>query len=238
MVPRAERPYVTYAACLACAILFLGINAEKTLNWTLLAKWGYPSPQGVWGGAYWGPLTSVFVHIAWWHFGMNVYWLVIFGTLCERVMGSVKFAAFFLIAAFVSSGIQLAVSSETGHGASGVVYALFGFTWVTRGYYRQFRTIALERNASAFVIWALVCVIVTWLKIMNIGNGAHISGLLFGVGVGAAFVLEFKKPLIVAVLVLMLASGIVSMFWMPWSAEWRAFHEGRPPVEVDQRKGG
>ena len=90
------RPIMTLLTCAVCVIVFLGINAEPNPNsWEALSKWGvYPEPR-LRGGAYWGFISSAFVHIELWHLAFNLYWLYVLGSRLERAIGSGLWLAIF-----------------------------------------------------------------------------------------------------------------------------------------------
>lgn len=52
-------------------------------SWESLATWGYLPPQRVWDGAYWGLVSSAFVHLALWHLAFSG---LLFGLLAARWM--------------------------------------------------------------------------------------------------------------------------------------------------------
>lgn len=213
-------PLLTWLACAICVLIFIGISNEKVRSWDTLSKWGYFSPNAIWDGKYFALLSSVFVHLQLWHLAFNVYWLWVLGGALERSIGLLRWLAFFVIAAIISSGIQLAISSTTGVGASGVVYAMFGFMWVARDRYAMFAASLPKQTIILFVAWLILCVITTFLKIWNIGNWAHISGLLFGVGIAAIFVLKYRVRQIIIAEAVLVALAIIPLFWCPWSMIW------------------
>jgi GlpG protein len=145
-----------------------------------MARWGYLPADRIWGGEFWGLISSAFVHVALWHLVFNVAWLWRLGGAVERQVGSAKFLGFVLAAAFVSSAGQLLVSGNTGIGASGVVYALFGFMWQRQDVPR-FAEVLGRDTASLFFVWLILCLVATFAGFVNIGNTAHISGLIFGI---------------------------------------------------------
>lgn len=174
----------------------------------------------IWSGRYWALVTSAFVHVALWHLAFNVYWLWVLGRRLEQAIGSLPFLAFFTVAAFVSSSFQLAVSDDTGIGASGVVYAIFGFMWPARHRYPGFERVLDRRTIQLFVIWLIGCVVVTRLEVWQIGNAAHVSGLVFGAVVAGLLVLGIRRRLLVAGLATLLVLSIMPLFWCPWSVTW------------------
>lgn len=217
----ARRPWVVMLAMAACIAVFLGLAAKNDYqSWETLSKFGYLPVTSIWDGAYWGLVTCVFVHFALWHIAFNLYWLWVLGGRLERAIGSLRFLGFFLVAAFVSSSFQLAVSDTTGIGASGVVYAIFGFMGLTRNRYPQFNEVLDERTIQIFIIWLVVCLVATRLKVWEVANAAHFFGLLFGVAVAGTFVVGRRPRLMAAGLAALVALAIVPLFWCPWSVAW------------------
>jgi len=214
-------PWISRLAILACIGIFLGLAAKSDYeSWDTLSKFGYLPADSIWSGGYWALVTSALVHFALWHVAFNVYWLWVLGSRLERTIGSLPYLGFFVVSAFVSSSIQLAVSGATGIGASGVVYAIFGFMWPTRHRYSQFKEVLDARTIQIFVVWLVGCVIATHLKVWEVGNAAHVSGLLFGGAVAGSFALRHKPRLMFAGLAALVILSIVPLFWCPWSVTW------------------
>jgi rhomboid protease GluP len=216
------------AACVAVFVGHLLEPASGTLE--AVSKWGYYSTNDIREGSLWGLVTSVFVHVEPWHLGFNLYWLWILGARLERAIGSSAWLAFFLGAATVSSAAQTAVAGTTGIGASGVVYAFFGFMWTTKRIFPQFNTAVGPRTTSLFVLWLVACLGLTLTGQWDAGNTAHISGVLFGVGCGSWFARRDQRLVIAAALGLYSGGSMVGLYWAPWSSEWtgwRAFRAHR-----------
>lgn len=213
--------WVTCLAIAACIGVFLGIAAQNDFeSWEALAKFGYLPADSIWDGSYWALITSAFVHLEIWHIAFNLYWLWVLGSRLEGEIGSLKFLGFFIVSALVSSSFQLAISGDTGIGASGVVYAIFGFMWPTRHRYARFNEVLDERTIQIFIVWLGFCIVATYLKIWEVGNAAHVSGLLFGSAVAGAFVLPYKPRLMLTGLVTLVGLSIVPLFWCPWNVTW------------------
>jgi membrane associated rhomboid family serine protease len=217
-------PALTIVACAACIIIFIGLGQQSSDLWRQTEEWGYLSPERIYRGAYWGLISSVFVHREIWHIALNLYWLWFLGGAMEHSVGSMKYAVFFLSAAFVSSSLQMAFGGA-GIGMSGVGYAIFGFGWMARDRYPELRRIVTPQVINLFLIWMVACIPATMLGIMNVGNAAHIAGLLFGVAVGALFVLRWKPFVSGFALFTLFAASIATLFWAPWSMDWNA-HRG------------
>ena len=137
--------------------------------------------ERVWDGALWALITSAFVHIAVWHLLFNLYWMGHLGSAVERELGSFKYLVLVLALAFVSSAWQLAVSNDTGIGASGVVYGLLGFMWRSKEQGPRYAAVLGSETAALFIIWLVACLVATHAGFANIGNAAHIAGLSLGV---------------------------------------------------------
>ncbi|MCI0747419.1 MAG: rhomboid family intramembrane serine protease [Verrucomicrobia subdivision 3 bacterium] len=173
--------------------------------------------------ALWSLITSTFVHIDILHLAFNLYWLFHLGRTLERAIGSSLWLAFFILTSVVSSGYQLAFSDSTGYGASGVVYAMFGFMLMTRKYFPGFAEMLDRQTIAIFVIWLVGCLIATAVGAVEIGNAAHITGILFGIGSGALVVRKRFRRLIIAGLALFTLTSILFVFWAPWSAQWTSW---------------
>jgi rhomboid protease GluP len=216
-----SQPWISRIAIAVCVVVFLGLNAEARLDsWATLTKWGCLPATSIRNGAIWGLITCAFVHMALWHVAFNMYWLWVLGSRMERAIGSSRFLAFVLMTAFVSSSVQLAVSDQTGIGASGFVYGIFGFMWVARDRYPTFNEVLNQQTINVFVIWLFGCLAATYLKIWDVGNAAHFSGIIFGAAVANYFIVGYRRTGTLAGLAGMVLFCIISLFWCPWSVTW------------------
>jgi rhomboid protease GluP len=218
---RPKIPWVTLVAALACFAVYFGLMSEKELSWATMAKWGVAPGATIWNGFYWPLLTSVFVHVDLWHVAANVYWLWVFGSLIERRLGAIRYALFFTVSAFVSSSFQLAASDDTGYGASGVVFAMYGLLLPLRSHWPEARA-ALPMSWIGFLnMWLVGCVLVDYLGVFEVGNTAHFSGLAFGL-LAAGLVASRRKRLCTTGVVGMTAAAGLFLAWAPWSVVWLA----------------
>lgn len=230
------RSWFTALAIVACCGLYAGLAARNDYDsWETMAQFGYLAADAVWDGGWWALVTSALVHFEMWHLVFNVYWLWVLGIRCERAIGSLPMLAFFVASAFVSSSAQLATSGATGIGASGVVYAMFGFMWLSRERHPSFAAVLDRRTIRIFVLWLFGCIALTGLGIWNVGNAAHVGGLLFG-GVVAG-TLGLRRPRIAAgaAVAVLVALATVPLVWCPWSFEWRSHVAYAAHVAQDYR---
>ena len=203
--------------------------------------WLAPSAFNVWVGGLrrsYALVTANFVHLAAWHLALNmagVYWL---GRQLEPLLTRRRFIGLLLGAALVASGTQLALFGNLGIGGSGMGYALFGFGWAVRHTFPQLRAVLTLEVSAAWVGWFLA----GWIApAMNIANGGHLGGLVFGVVSGAATavahpsrrrILRFART---ALLILAVLAGSFPFWQAGWWAAvgYRAHKAGAYPSAIE-----
>lgn len=200
-LPKQRLAICTWIVCAICVLIFLGIMIEwDGESSEALTKWGYYTGFEVRDGALWGLFTSAFVHLDVLHLLFNIYWLYRLGSRLEQAIGSLWWLGFFSGANVITSAVQLAMTGDTGYGASGIGYALFGFMWMTRRRFTVFAEVLDPRTIALFLIWLVGCIFLTYAQAVNVGNAAHISGLLFGIALGASICEpRHRKSLMIAV---------------------------------------
>jgi membrane associated rhomboid family serine protease len=214
-------PYLTALTMAWCSVVFIGLNFLADQTWESVARFGYIPEHELFRNKPWGLITSSFVHIDLFHFGFNMYWLWILGSAFERAIGPARWMIFVLAAAFVSSGVPFMLG-ESGIGFSGVGYSLFGFMWLTRPKYPGFEQVVTPEIVRLFIIWGLACIPLTYLGILNVGNLAHFTGLLFGAGCAGAVLYPKFRWAFVAGLLLLASAATSSIIWNPNSPDWIA----------------
>jgi membrane associated rhomboid family serine protease len=136
-------------------------------------------------GQWWRLLTSTFIHFGLLHVALNMWALYMFGRMTERIFGSIRFLAIYLL-----SGIAASVASLLWHpvvngaGASGAIFGVLGALlafFVKKGggappsVVRNLRTSTL-----VFVAYSLL----NGARHFGIDNAAHIGGLCSGFVLG------------------------------------------------------
>src|ERR1700687_3589802 len=133
VAPSLQIPWITYVIVALCGAVFCYFNlAKDTSSYERVTWFLIPTVYQIWKGAYWAFVTTAFVHVGFVHFLFNMWWSKDFGALLEPTMGRLRYLLFILAAAAVGSGAQLIISSQTGVGYSGVLYALFGYALASR----------------------------------------------------------------------------------------------------------
>jgi len=227
-------PYFTLAVGVLCTAATFGFwFLEDRQLWDYCKYCGYYDAFSIWGGAYWAYITSCFVHANIIHLFFNLYWLFILGKTMELEIGWRKTCLFFTGSAFVSSGFQFMISENTGIGLSGVLYAVAGYIWAARSTSVLFQQILTRNLFNQFIVWSILCIVLTQLGEWEVGNAAHVSGLVFGFAAAGAFALKRFRGVSLAGLAVGLILAVVPMFWFPTSLAWLYF-KGYHAYEANQ----
>ena len=186
------RPLVTYGLIIACVVIWLLQRAEPTitdkLEFAPYAAMARP----------WTFLTAAFLHSPSnvLHIASNMYALWICGQYLEPLLGRLRFAALYLLAAVGGSVgyllfAQPVLPSEAEHawwtgtvGASGAVFGLFAALVVLN------RKMGLA-TAPIFVLIGINAVL--GFLVPNIAWQAHLGGLLTGAAAAAVLVFAPKQ---------------------------------------------
>ncbi len=136
-------------------------------------------------GQPWRLLASALPHLDVFHLAFNVYWLWVFGTLLEEVLGHARLLGLVCVLAAGSAAAQYALDTHAV-GLSGVGYGLFALLWVLSSRDRRFAGGVDARTAQLFAAWFVLCVVATYLKVWAIANVAHGAGAVLGALLGAA----------------------------------------------------
>lgn len=222
-MPRV-RISLTTSLILICGILFAGSVMDQTPEgWEKYEHWGSYTAESLWAGAYWGYVTSAFIHFDVIHLAFNLYWLFILGEVLEKEFGPLKLAGLILLAAVVTSGFQFLISEDTGHGFSGVLYFFFGFMWQARRRFASFQQVITKQVIKVFLIWLVVCIVMTQIEVWSIANAAHFSGLALGAILGRTVVSKEYVFWLHGASAAMLLVSLVPLFWMPYSLAWISY---------------
>lgn len=215
-------PIVTGICCLASLVLFIGIHLHGIpLDSDAYRKWGAPSVTNIFEGDYWGLITSNFLHVEIWHIAFNLYWFWKFGKKIELETNRTFYVFLILSSALVSSLAQLAFSGETGIGLSGIGYAFFGFLFVKSKTSKEYENFLEKRTINLFLFWLVLCVILTRIGAWQVGNSAHIGGLLWGALI--AYLPKFERYLRWAIGSIYIAGLTILVFHSPFSTAYLSY---------------
>jgi GlpG protein len=219
LVRRAPRAPLTSLAVVACIGVWLGMAAGEPLehahDWE---RWGVYDMPELFERAWWGLLTSCFVHGAFWHLALNVYWLWVLGSRVEMQIGTVHYGLLTVVAGVVSSLGQALASDDAGIGYSGIAYALFGFALAAGKRWPVLRELATPQLLKFWTAWFVFGVLLTQFELYELANTAHLVGFAVGMSWGWLGSGRLARGAALGgALVLALAVAVV---WRPWSPHW------------------
>lgn len=164
-----------------CALVYL----FQCLGWEedIMLLFHYPAFFGN-EKEIWRYFSHSFVHLSQWHILFNLAWWWIFGGAIERIFGTFKLILLFFSAALISGIAENYVSGPLFFGLSGVVYAVLGFVLIIDKFSKN-TFFNLPQGFFTMLLVGIAFGFVSPLIGVQMGNAAHISGLI--VGVIAAF---------------------------------------------------
>jgi membrane associated rhomboid family serine protease len=126
------------------------------------------------GNEYWRLVTGGFLHAGIIHIAFNMYLLYVLGQMLEPALGSLRFAAVYLVSLLAGSfGALLVTPTSVTVGASGAVFGLMGAAFLEL----RARGIDPFQTGIGFLI---VINLVFSFVLANISIGGHIGGLVGG----------------------------------------------------------
>ena len=198
--------------------VLLAINRPGADSW--LRQLLSLSPANLLDGAWWEPLTYMWLHappVGFWvtHILFNMLTLSIFGGPVESRLGSARFAVLYLVggltAAFFflgqswwEAGFSLAAlggNTQEIVGASGAVLAVVAAFAV---YYPEARLFIFPipfpiRARKAVIFFIVLSVVFMFVPALSfIGHSAHIGGLAAGYFLAQAWLREMPEPPVLA----------------------------------------
>ncbi|HEX6799940.1 MAG TPA: rhomboid family intramembrane serine protease [Ktedonobacterales bacterium] len=134
-------------------------------------------------------VTSMFLHIAWWHIGINMWSLWAVGVITERIFGSGKYLLIYFVAGIVGGATQAILGPDVvALGASGAIFGIFG----AFGAFILMRRRQLGPAANFYIgqwVFFLAINLVISFGVGGISAADHMGGLVSGFIIGAIFVL-------------------------------------------------
>ena len=131
--------------------------------------------MGVAHGEWWRLVTSMFLHVGFFHLAVNMYSLYFAGTILEQLVGWWRFLLLYFIAGLAGAAGALVYSPNVPTvGASGAIFGILGALFV------------LERrgviNTGGQIAGLIVLnLVITFVFSSYISVGGHVGGLIGGV---------------------------------------------------------
>lgn len=164
-------------------ILFLlaEIISGSTMDTSVLVTWGGAYVPYLEEGQYWRLLTSMFMHSGIRHLLNNMLLLYVLGAVLEDLLGSLRFAALYLLGGLGAGAAAWRYYLSRGEmvvsvGASGAVFAVMGALLFIVIYHRgRVRGLSL-RQMMVMLLFSLYFGFTS----ADVSNIAHIAGLIIG----------------------------------------------------------
>ncbi|NCN98704.1 DUF1751 domain-containing protein [Candidatus Pacearchaeota archaeon CG10_big_fil_rev_8_21_14_0_10_35_219] len=133
----------------------------------------------------WRFVTSIFLHGDIAHLLYNMFALLLFGSILEKLIGEKKFLVVFFVSGILANLVSINFYS-TSLGASGAIFGVIGALIFIRPLLPVWAFGVPMPIFVAGVLWAAGDVIGIFVP-SGIANIAHLSGMLFGLIMGAMF---------------------------------------------------
>jgi rhomboid protease GluP len=187
-----SRPIITYVLLAAIAVVFVaetlaGGSTEKTV----LVRMGAKVTPLIAAGQYWRLFTCMFLHIGIMHLLFNAYALFVIGIEVERLFGSGRFLAVYVLAGLFGSLASYAFSLSLAAGASGAIFGLIGALAAFFALHRE-RLGSWGRRRLGNIVFLIVLNLVLGFTQAGIDNFAHLGGLLSGLALGWAMAPRYQ----------------------------------------------
>jgi rhomboid protease GluP len=168
------------SAIVAINILFyLGLSLTGGTGTQNLLNWGAKYGPYIADGEYWRLFMPMFLHVSIFHMLTNLFGLMIFGSMVERIFGTRNFVVLYLAAGLMGNAVSFLAGPNPGVGASGAVFGILGgFGMYLLMNRRMLGQMGRQQLTSIGVIVAIN--VVLGLATTGIDNFAHFGGLLAG----------------------------------------------------------
>ena len=185
---RLSNTPVTVALLLANIIAFLfEILFRGLTDFGTLHRLGALEPYAVLHGEYWRLFTALFLHAGFTHLLFNLFALYVLGPPLERTIGSLRFAACYLISGLGSSaGVVVLTLLGLIHvfqlvGASGCVMGIVG-AWA--GFLFRHRHAPRAKQRLGNIVMIVLIQVAFDLSTPQVSMAAHLCGLISGFVLG------------------------------------------------------
>lgn len=186
-VPQPGRYATTVLMILNLAVFALMVLSGlgfMTFSSEALLAWGANYRPYLEGAGALRLLLSTFLHGGLLHLFMNMYGLLIIGTLLEPGLGARRFAIAYLLSGVAGSiGSALFYPATVSVGASGAIFGMFGMLLILL-MRRDPRVANLPRRLLRSLLVLVAINLVIGLLVPGIDNAAHVGGFVVGALLG------------------------------------------------------
>ena len=178
------KPFFLIAIMLINVVVFVLMELQGgSMNISTLINFGAVTRHHTINlGQYWRLITPVFLHIGLTHLVFNSVSLIVFGSRAERYFGHARFLTIYILAGIAGNIAQIITSPlAVGAGASGAIFGLLGALLS----YMKVRRQTIEGMTTSSLLLMITMGVLMGFVMPNIGNAAHIGGLVTGFLLGS-----------------------------------------------------
>jgi rhomboid protease GluP len=175
---KEQMAVVSFALLILILICFIATSMGASLGGhNTLFNLGALVPWLVVNGEWWRVLTALFLHVNLWHFLMNAYCLFIICPPIEKIVGSPRFLALYLVSGVAGNLLSMLLLPMTPSvGASGALFGVLGAYFGLNYRYKLFQPSSMQQ----LVFWLVLNVVIGLTPGLNINIWAHLGGLIGG----------------------------------------------------------
>ena len=139
----------------------------------------------------WRFVSSIFLHGSLEHLVLNMFALILFGLILEKLIGSRKFLLVFLVSGILANIVAVNFY-DSSLGASGAIFGVLGTLTVIKPLMTVFVYAVPMPMFIASIVWAIIDILGVFYP-QGVGNFAHLSGLVLGLIFGFYLRLSHSK---------------------------------------------
>ncbi|WP_077621503.1 rhomboid family intramembrane serine protease [Sediminibacillus massiliensis] len=176
------RPVWVFGLLIINFLLFFFLEQNGgSMNVKTLIDFGAKYNPAIKEGEWWRIVSSMFLHIGFFHLLMNMLALYYLGAAVEKIYGSFRFTVIYFSAGISGGLASFAFNTQVSAGASGAIFGLFGALLFFGITYKKlfFRTMGWN------LLFILAINIIFGFVVPQVDNGAHIGGLVGGFAASA-----------------------------------------------------
>jgi membrane associated rhomboid family serine protease len=169
---------------------------------------------GVSQGEWWRLVTSMFLHVSFFHIALNMYSLYYAGSILEQVIGRWRFLLLYLASGIAGSAGALVYSPLVPTvGASGAIFGVLGGLFVLE----RKRHISTGGQVAGLIVLNLI---ITFVFHSYISVGGHVGGLIAG-ALLMLLLLHFRRSALYSILATV---GVVALSFAIAYLKVRNYH--------------
>ena len=143
--------------------------------------------------AVWRYFAATFLHIGIYHLLFNSFALIVFAPPLERLLGSFRYACFYIAAGTVGNliAVWLTPANFYGAGASGAIYGIYA-AFIFMAFFGRNR---LDPASKQMIITIVIIGIINSVIVPNVSLQAHLGGFVAGFAMMAliSFLSQWNK---------------------------------------------